>query len=249
MKRITIKSYSEPDKTSLYVEDRCYSVSLWARQKAVFKNRDDVEKFLAEANRVLNDYLVEVIDLFTNIQTEYWKLWLYLDSESGQLTRTAGICESALSFVPQCLGRIVSGFAAYDGSYSTINWFLKAVNNLKTVTDEMSVIRYEKRDFLEIKRFNLIEGRLNSLKYELEHIVDTVMQSLQMKEKLPERMDPFRRYEAPVKEEKIDIYQLLARGKEAVQSQAKKERSKNTAKKTKPKSSKTHIQPAPPSHP
>ncbi len=175
MKRITLKDYARPDKSSLYIDQRMYSVSLYTGQSATFSSKSEVQAFLAEVNRWLNDYLVEIIELFNSVQAEYWKIWLYLDSSGTQQQETAGKCEYELQCIPNYLSRLVSNYPSYNGGYYTIGGMLKILASLMRVIDHISIVRYDKRDFLEIKRFNLVEERLGKLEYALCHIVDLIL--------------------------------------------------------------------------
>jgi len=177
MKRITLKDYAKPDKSSLYIDQRMYSVSLFSGQRATFTSRCEVEAFLVEINYKLNECLFELVETFTSVQAEFWKLWLYMDGGSNY-TSIESKCKFELQAITEFLDRAVSGFHNYNGGWNVINQLLRAIRSLEFVIKQMSEIRMEKRDSLEVKRFNLVEANLNRVKFNLENICDIVKAEL-----------------------------------------------------------------------
>jgi hypothetical protein len=185
MRRIVLKGFKKPDKASIYNSERAYSFSFYSGQIAEFSSRYEMERFMTEANKALNDYLVEMLELFVAVHSEYWRQWLYLDVKPGSNTRTARSCEVEFETIPTILDKIVSGLPSYNGSYQPISQFITILNGLENVINLMSTIRYEKLDHLELKRFCLVERQVSRLKNDLEHFVDRVNERLKEKE-----MDP-----------------------------------------------------------
>ena len=60
MKRITLKGYLTPDKSSIYNSDRAYSYSFFQGQTAYMSSRYEMERFMTEANKALNDYILPI---------------------------------------------------------------------------------------------------------------------------------------------------------------------------------------------
>jgi hypothetical protein len=85
MKKIALTNYGKPDRSSVLIKRKLYSVYLGNSETLYFQSERAAKEFLAETNRFLNRILHECNILHINTFEIYRTYWFYLDNEPVQL--------------------------------------------------------------------------------------------------------------------------------------------------------------------
>ena len=177
MKAINLKNFTLPDTTSHYIEKKSYSVFLHWNQSALFTNKKQMTAFLADVNRLLNNDLYELVDLYSELHNEYWQLWFYMDKKERVYSKARDLCEYHLSSTPQLLNLLIDRTSGPNGNFHCVNAMVKIISGLKETAELLGAIRVERRNPLESKRMRLIQQRLDTISNDLKNLVSQAIKN------------------------------------------------------------------------
>lgn len=157
MKQIKITQYGMPDNTSLYINDKMYSVYLGNNIIKYFPSYKGAKMFLAKTNRFLNSKLHELNYIYTLMFSEYRRIWFFLESEieiaiNIQITNI----DKKFNF---CCRKANSG----NGNVMTIKNMLYLADCINIIFNKIKDILLHKKYYTDLKRVEIHIKHLNNL--------------------------------------------------------------------------------------
>lgn len=77
MNQIKFTAYKRPDKESIFIRDKFYSVWIGDHTRIQFKSKIKMKSYLVESSRFMTFKLYQYISLYSSIQKLFWDNWLY----------------------------------------------------------------------------------------------------------------------------------------------------------------------------
>lgn len=133
MKKIGLKNYSKPDKSSVYTEKRRYSIFLGNGLTLTFTTNKDLSFAMAEINRRLNLILFDLNEMFIECFSEYRRLWFYLPphtlmSEESKIIELNEMLQTRFRIVTERSGWTNGNAFSFKELYLIIDYLLEELN-------------------------------------------------------------------------------------------------------------------------
>lgn len=165
MKVINLQHYETPDKTSLYIKKRNYSIALGNGLTRRFSNRNNLTAFITHINKELNIYLFEILSILTESYREIYKLFLHVDH-----FRALNNAIRSLHDVDRSLQFAIDRSSYPNGNHFTFHHLNNAIENIQFTIKKMITIRKKKNQYLEVRFLEIISNRLTELSTKLNNL-------------------------------------------------------------------------------
>lgn len=142
MKSITFKSYRKPIGGDVLIRNNRYTVMV-RREIKMYKNQNDIKRFLTESSRFFTHKLYTVTGHFVQIQKIYWENWMYFDIKTNQSKNKfleGQKIQDAFKTVIRNLERSVVESKAESGINYVIQRFEFLYNDLMSVLNDIEPI-------------------------------------------------------------------------------------------------------------
>ena len=126
MKKIEIRNFHLPDKSSIVTEQRMYRISLDFGQSASFKSLKEIQKFIVDTNAMLNDVAFELDYVGVAVIELYRKAKLY-DMKTN--------CNQLIFNAFECLDRAYKGNSSENENYLIFADMKRAINTFNKIID------------------------------------------------------------------------------------------------------------------
>lgn len=165
MKAISLRYYKTPDKTSVYLKAKEYSVFLFWGKTVRFSDRKRLLAFLAAASRVLTDSYCELAYMLGDAVKEAIATYLMLNiKDKQQCWIYIAEARKAIEFIPT-----KSGDGANDCTF-IVQSLIGCIASINSIYKECENTYIEKKSFTDLKRVRLAMLRLSEIKKRIESL-------------------------------------------------------------------------------
>jgi len=161
--KLRLKKHLTFVKDTFISDYKKYGIFIDTDCRIYFKNKKDAEKFLAEQNKELSNFLNEIVFYIKNIYSELWNVWFY--SQGPETIRF-----NKFNYIESLLNNTIKRVSAdnSDSLYFIRNNYKKIIIELKELLNYMikfyiDANRHDRKRDLELFLRNItdIESRLN----------------------------------------------------------------------------------------
>lgn len=167
MRQVRLWHIVLPDKSSVYIKQKQYSVFLGNGAKCYFTNLKDAKQFIAETNRFLTSILHELNRLYGELFVEYRKVWFYM-SDNYETKRVEKDLKLLFIELDNYFARIGDKNTTLNGNYFVFNNLNGIIDVLEKLIKFISEVYRTRRHFSEIKTVQSFIRQLESLRRDLK---------------------------------------------------------------------------------
>ncbi len=166
MKLVKISMYTEPKPQSVQVEDQYYSVNLGNGKRARFRSRKAAQAFLSETSDFLQDQLVELNFLYSDIFHQYRQSWFYFSGRTPESQKSMVALENKIRTKFEAIQYVFDNI--YRTNYLSTNTYpfqqiASACSSIIDVSEQLVKLRYKRNDFVERKAVENIAARSRAI--------------------------------------------------------------------------------------
>ena len=158
MKKIEIQQFREPKARVLYANDKMYEVYLGNQTRNYFTSKRDCLAFLAKTNKMLNDNMFFLNDIFADVFRESREIWGFSDKYFNEQQNINGY----FTQITNAFERVSSLKSHINENTMVWNQLLNIIELLKKCCQIFSNI-YTERNFYNKKR------RVDTIIKQLQH--------------------------------------------------------------------------------
>lgn len=168
MKKVNIRQLRTPDKSSIFTEQRKYSIYLGNNSRTLFSNEKYAKKFLTDVNQELNLILTDLNLTYIEIFQQWRRCWACLSVD----------LDKNFDYVNKCFRLSVKNTGDNANHFAFVNIY-NICNELLTVSDAL------KDYYLYYKEFT----SLNNIKTVIIRIENLILQLNNLGKKKPDQSD------------------------------------------------------------
>ena len=148
MKKIVLDGIREPLIRSVRSIDKNYIFNMGNGSFYAFKSRVQIEKFQNEAERALNDVLIQLNDILITTRTLYQQNWIYFDNNSD-LEKTIIM---NLQMIEQAMFYLVNKSTGANHNSWIFQKFNIITDSFKVMSEQLSELLYSRVNYYDAKR-------------------------------------------------------------------------------------------------
>lgn len=160
MKKIKIKIFSSPDKTSVYIKNKGYSVALGNGLTAYATNKKDIDKILARTGKFLTENLEELNYIYVQIFSHYRAKFLFLPEDFDMMDSFIDLEHN--------FKKCITIKPTINSNHFTFSYLFKIIGIEKAIIKKLSDFYEAKLWFSDLRYLNIFYRRLDSIKEMLD---------------------------------------------------------------------------------
>lgn len=169
MKTIKIQQYTPPNKSSVYIKDKKYSIRLGNGYEGIFGSRESVISFLHETNTFLNNKMHELNFIFAEAFTLYRCAWFYLDNKkAAKLSSLEDKIKRNIAAIEHGFTMLTNRSHLPNGNYLVFKHFSNIANNLSGMLSETNILFIAKGQTDRIYRVRQLVEQIENINVELK---------------------------------------------------------------------------------
>lgn len=194
MKKIKIKGLTEPDKNSVFINSRFYTVNLGNGIKKQFLNKADAVKFVNEVSKYLTYKLHECNELYISAFTYYRRAWFYFDNDKVTKSNLADLyasdrnCNYYLTAINETFEILYKRANWANGNHFVFVHFNNILENLSAVTRILIDLYSTKSAGAVLYELEILSNKITYCKRTIDNYTIELENSFKESETISERI-------------------------------------------------------------
>lgn len=164
MKSVKICHYSEPLKSSSFLKDQLYSVSLGNGYKTTFASKKETLAFLAQTNRDLSTKMMELNFVFSEIMKMYRYAWPHFENgKNNGMNNYQGIIKDIINGIENSFNLLVDRAGWENGNYTVFSHLNSIISSCKEICVLLAELHTSKNNTIPVYECESICVRLDQI--------------------------------------------------------------------------------------